>query len=247
MAHRNIQRQAARERRLQAEAEERRQRRRRRLRGYATGGVIAAIAVALIVVAVTLGGSNAKGDGTGGGGGGTSTSGPALGAAAPSFKLTDAVSGKQMTLASLRGHETLLFFSEGVSCQPCLIQAADLQKSGLLARAGIKLVSITTDTSSELATAAREYGITAPLLADPSTMMSRAYGMLAQGGMHMAGEDGHAFMLLSASGKVLWRRAFNTMYVAPKQLMADMHGAMTAGASAGPASTGATSTGTAES
>jgi peroxiredoxin Q/BCP len=233
MAHRNIQRQAAREQRLQAEAEERLRHRRRRLRSYATGGVIAAIAVALIVVAITLGGSNAQGSGTSGGGGSASTAGLKLGAAAPSFKLTDAVSGKPMTLASLRGHETLLFFSEGVSCQPCLIQAADLQKSGLLARAGIKLVSVTTDTSSELATAAKEYGITAPLLADPTTTMSRAYGMLAQGGMHMAGEDGHAFMLLSASGKVLWRRAYGTMYVAPKQLMANMHGAVTAAASTG--------------
>jgi peroxiredoxin Q/BCP len=233
MAHRNIQRQAAREQRLQAEAEERLRRRHRRVTRYATGGVIAAIAVVLIVVAVTLGGSSAKGNNTAATGGGMTASGLKLGAAAPNFKLTDAVSGKQMTLASLRGHETLLFFSEGVSCQPCLIQAADLQRSGLLARAGIKLVSVTTDTAPELATAAKEYGITAPLLADPSTSMSSAYGMLAQGGMHMAGEDGHAFMLISAAGKVLWRRAFSTMYVAPKQLMADMHGAMAAPPSSG--------------
>ena len=103
-----------------------------------------------------------------------------------------------------------------------MVQAADLQKSGLLQKDGIRLVSVTTDQPADLAAAAEQYGITTPLLADPTTSMSKAYGMLSHGGMQMPGEDGHAFMLLDPNGKVLWHQAYQSMYVAPNQLMADI-------------------------
>jgi peroxiredoxin len=152
----------------------------------------------------------------------SSNGGPAVGATAPDFALTDVVSGKPVTRASLAGHKTLLFFSEGHGCQACMVQAADLQKSKALTNAGIRLVSITTDPPSELAQAATQYGIDTPMLADPTAAMSGAYGMLAHGGMQHAGEDGHAFMLLSPDGKVLWHQAYEEMYVQPSQLLSDM-------------------------
>ena len=217
MAHRIDKKQAAREARLRAEAEARRATQRQKVRRYAGAGIVAAIAAVLVVVAIGLNGSGAIAAHNS-----ASNKGPAIGAPAPNFGLTDVVSGKQMTLASLRGHKTLMFFSEGVSCAPCLEQAADLQKSGLLAKAGIHLVSVTADQPSELQAAAQQYGITAPMLSDPSTSMSVAYGMLSHGGMQMPGQDGHAFMLLSADGKVLWHQAYQSMYVAPEQLMADL-------------------------
>jgi peroxiredoxin len=222
MAHRQEQKQAAREARLRIEAETRRKAGRQKLMRHAGAIAIAAIAAVLVVFAVGLNGSGALGAHSG-----ATTRGPAIGTEAPNFSLTDVVSGKQMTLASLRGHRTLMFFSEGVSCAPCLEQAADLQKSGLLAKAGIQLVSVTTDQPSDLAAAAQQYDITSPMLADPSTSMSTAYGMLSHGGMLMPGQDGHAFMLLDANGKVLWHQAYQSMYVAPNQLMADLNAGAT--------------------
>ena len=215
MAHRIDKKQAAREARLRAEAEARRKQRRQKLMRHAGIAIAAGIALVLVVLAIGLNGSGASSNGA-------TTNGPAAGKAAPNFSLTNVVSGKQMTLASLRGHKTLMFFSEGVSCQPCMVQAADLQKSELLQKDGIRLVSVTTDQPADLAAAAEQYGITMPLLSDPTTSMSKAYGMLSHGGMQMPGEDGHAFMLLDPSGKVLWHQAYQSMYVAPDQLMADM-------------------------
>ena len=196
---------------------EARQRHQRLVRRAGFAGV-AVVAAGLIGLAVVL----PSGKGSSAGSMGATSAGPAVGSNAPDFSLTDVSSGKQVTLASLRGHKTLLFFSEGVSCQACLVQAADLQKTTALSDAGIRLVSITTDPTAEMAQAAHQYGITGPLLADPSTSMSDAYGMLGHGGMEHSTQDGHAFMLLSANGTVLWHRAYQSMYVPTSQLLSDI-------------------------
>jgi peroxiredoxin len=219
MASRKRQRQERRGERLRREQEARRAAQRQKLLRRAGYGAVAVMAAALITLAVVLGGGNTQppADHMAANGGG-----PAIGATAPAFKLTDVVSGRRVTAASLRGHETMLFFSEGVSCQACLVQAADLQKDATLRKAGIQLVSVTTDQPGDLAQAARQYGITTPMLADPSTNMSNAYGMLGHGGMGHTVQDGHAFMLLAPDGRVLWHQAYQDMYVAPGQLMHDM-------------------------
>ena len=215
MSHRRDDKNARREARLAAEAEARRARRRQYLMRRAGYGAIAVIAAALITLAAVLGDNGpAPADHEPG----TATPG----ATAPDFSLTDVVSGGQVTAASLRGRRTMLFFSEGVNCQACMVQAADLQEDPALREAGIDLVSVTTDQPGDLAQAARQYGITTPLLADPTTEMSSAYGMLGHGGMGHPTQDGHAFMLLDADGKVLWHRAYEEMYVKSNRLMHDM-------------------------
>lgn len=219
MSHRidrNAARRAERQRRqAQARQAQARQRLMRRA-GYAG---VALLAAALVTLAVVLGG-----------GGGASVdraasaagAGPAVGSRAPDFRLTDVVANRPVGLWSLAGRKTLLFFSEGVGCQACMVQIADLQKTRALAAAGIRLVSVTTDAPGDLAQAAREYGIDTPLLADPTTSMSSAYGMLGHGGMEHPAQDGHAFMLIDAHGTVRWHRAYQPMYVKPGQLLADM-------------------------
>lgn len=215
MSHRIDRSQARQAERLRREQQARRQRIARRA-GY---GVVATIAVALVTLAIVAG----QGGGSSRAVAVSASAGTAtVGGKAPAFALTDVVSGKQVTLQSLAGHKTLLFFSEGAGCQACLVQAADLQRSRALAAAAIRLVSVTTDQPGVLAQAAGEYAIHTPMLADSTTRMSAAYGMLAHGGMEHSGEDGHAFMLLSANGTVLWHRAYPQMYVATSQLLADM-------------------------
>jgi peroxiredoxin len=219
MSHRVDNKQARRAQRLRREKQARRTARRQRTARHAGYAAVGLIAAALVTVAVVSGGASGGGsvDQTTGSGGG-----PTVGAIAPAFALTDVVSGKRVTLSTLAGQKTLLFFSEGVGCQACMVQAADLQRSTALTADGIKLVSVTTDPPGDLAQAASQYGIRTPLLADPTTGMSAAYGMLAHGGMQHAGEDGHAFMLLDATGRVLWHQAYPQMYVQPSQLLADM-------------------------
>ena len=225
MSHRQEEKEARRAERLRREQEARRREQGQRLMRRAGYGTVGLIAVVLVAFAVLGGGNKGSGGAASAAdpmSGASASGGPAVGAIAPNFKLTDVVSGKQVTRTSLGGHKTLLFFSEGVGCQACMVQAADLQKDSTLAKAGVKLVSVTTDPADQLAQAASQYGIRTPLLADPTTSMSGAYGMLAHGGMQHAGQDGHAFMLLSSTGKVLWHEAYQEMYVKPSQLLSDM-------------------------
>ena len=222
MSHRLEQKQARREERLRAEEAERRAAVRQRLARRAGYGAIALLAATLIALAALLGGgSDPSAPAAHGGGGGAGD----VGAKAPDFALTDVVSRRQVTAASLRGHKTLLFFSEGVNCQACMVQAADLQKAGLSKR-GIELVSITTDQPGDLAQAARQYGIRTPMLADSTTAVSAAYGMLGHGGMGHPHTDGHAFMLLDERGVIRWHQAYQEMYVKPATLLQDMKAAM---------------------
>lgn len=225
MSNRVDQKQARRAERLRLEEQARRRQRTMRYGGYGAVGMIAAVLVTLAVV-LASGGSSPNAQAAAQAGSGrtpaTGARGYAVGDLAPHFALTNVVTGKRVTLGSLAGHKALLFFSEGLGCQACMIQAADLQNSGAFRKTGIKLVSITTDPPAALAQAASQYAIHTPMLSDPTTRMSAAYGMLAHGGMQHPGQDGHAFMLLAPDGRVLWHQAYPEMYVAPSQLLADM-------------------------
>ena len=219
MSHRLDDKQARRAERLRLEEQARHTAARQRLMrrsGYAAVGLVAVALVTFAVLGGSGGNTAAPADHMASSGSG------AVGDRAPAFTLTDVVSNRQVSLSSLAGRKTLMFFSEGVNCQACMVQAADLQKSKTLTAAGIRLVSVTTDPPDQLAQAAAEYGITSMLLADPTTEMSNAYGMLGHGGMGHAVQDGHAFMLLDAKGRVLWHQAYQEMYVKPHQLMKDM-------------------------
>jgi len=141
------------------------------------------------------------------------------GAAAPAFEEADVVTNRPVRSADLRGRKVLLFFSEGVMCQPCFqqIQALEARRSEL-ARRGLVLVSITTDPPSILRQAASVYGIETPLVSDEDRDMSRAYDVLGQG-MH-PDTAGHTFVLVDAKGEIRWRRDYTTMYVPPEELLA---------------------------
>ncbi len=148
-----------------------------------------------------------------------------VGSPVPYFHGTNLLTGQQITSVSIYNQKTLLFFSEGVSCQACLVQIQGLQQVGAqLAQKGIQLVSITPDPPNILGQAVSAYGITTPVISDENLTMSKAFNTLGLG-MH-ADTPGHAFALVY-HGKVLWYRDFwlapyRTMYVEPKVLLADL-------------------------
>lgn len=174
--------------------------------------VVAATLAALIAVVLLVRGGDSAG------GGGTATSGEM----APDFSALDVTSGRTVSLADLEGGKTLLFFSEGAMCQACMVQIADLQRDRGLRERGIDLVSVSTDSPDVLFAAARQYGVTTPMLSDASREMSTDYGMLGKGGMGHPDTDGHAFMLLDSSGRIVWERAYSEMYVRPKDLLEEL-------------------------
>lgn len=213
MSHRIEEKEARRRARIERERAESRRHARARLVKRAIGGAIALALVATLVV-VAAGQS-----------GGNSASQKAKAAVAkggaPDFAALDVVSGRTMRLRDLGRKPALLFFSEGASCQACLVQIAELQAAKALRERGISLVSVTTDKPDVLREVARQYRITTPLLSDTSTRMSADYGMLGHGGMGHPQTDGHAFALVKA-GRLVWHKAYGEMFVPTKRLMSDL-------------------------
>ena len=143
-----------------------------------------------------------------------------------SFAERDVVDGREISSQSLRGRNTLLFFSEGVMCQACFEQIRDIEGVGAeLEERGIGLVSITPDSEAVLREAVSQYGISTPMISDEDRDMSMAFDTLGRG-MH-SDTPGHAFVLVDESGTVVWQRdywldPYRTMYVEPATLLADL-------------------------
>ncbi|MGH3678259.1 MAG: peroxiredoxin family protein, partial [Mycobacterium sp.] len=71
---------------------------------------------------------------------------PGAGAAAPPFTLA-ASTGKPVALSDFRGRSVLLYFQEGLSCQPCWDQIGDLeQNQAALKAAGVDAVVLSPPT-----------------------------------------------------------------------------------------------------
>lgn len=152
---------------------------------------------------------------------------PGPGAQAPPIRLPSA-GGGMFDLASLKGQKVLLFFQEGLMCQPCWDQIVEIEKRmPRLASLGVdRLVSITTDPLDALKTKVKDEGISSPVLSDPGLGVSRAYGTNGYGMMGTS-MNGHTFILVDESGVIRWRADYgaaprNYMYVPVPNLLADL-------------------------
>jgi peroxiredoxin len=152
---------------------------------------------------------------------------PGPGMRAPAIDLPQ-TGGGTFNLSSQRGKTVLLYFQEGLTCQPCWDQLKELQaQEGQLKAAGIdEMVSITTDPLDQLKQKVGDEGISVPLLSDSSRTVSTAYAGNKYG---MMGEsrDGHTFIVVGPDGRIRWRADYGgapdyTMYVPVPDLLADL-------------------------
>jgi len=153
---------------------------------------------------------------------------PGPGQLAPDVKLPS-TSGGSFDLASYRGKKpVLLYFQEGLTCQPCWDQISAIQKEEPKLHAlGIgPIVSITTDPLGLIRQKAQDEGLTIPVLSDEGGRVSdtydaRSYGMMGHD------RDGHSFILVGKNGKILWRADYGgapkyTMFVPVAVLLAQL-------------------------
>lgn len=183
--------------------------------------------------------------GKGGGGGSAShgsgaypyaTGSPGAGAVAPPLKLPS-TSGGTFDLASYRGKaQVLLYFQEGLTCEPCWTQLQAIQKDLAKFRAlGIgPIVSITTDPLGDIEQKVKDEGITIPVLSDEGARYSRAgaWGTNRYQMQMMGDRNGHTFILVGKDGRIRWRADYGgppkyTMYVPDSTLLAQMRAGMT--------------------
>lgn len=152
---------------------------------------------------------------------------PGKGQAAPGFTLA-ASTGGHISLSQYRGKSVLLFFQEGLTCQPCWDQITDLQRhAAQLRAAGISnVVSITSDPVGAITQKARDMHLAIPVASDPGLGVSRAYHANAYG-MMGASRDGHTFILVGPDGVIRWRADYGgapkyTMFLPTPALLADI-------------------------
>lgn len=152
---------------------------------------------------------------------------PGPGQAAPGFTLED-TTGRQVSLADYKGTSVLLYFQEGLTCQPCWDQLSSLEKdSAKVKAAGIDAVlSITTDPANLIARKTRDMGLSTPVLSDPALTVSEKYNANKYG-MMGAMRDGHTFILVGPDGTIRWRADYGgapdyTMFVPVDQLLTDL-------------------------
>lgn len=160
---------------------------------------------------------------------------PGVGAVAPDFTLPDvtapAASGGSpatVELSDYRGQTVLLYFHEGLGCQPCWDQIRDLQADpALLTSVGVdRLLTITTGPLDLVAQKMRDDGLTAPALVDTDLRVSARY-QANRYGMMGTSANGHSFVLVGPDGVIQWRADYGgppnfTMYVPGAQLLEDL-------------------------
>ncbi|MCZ4102797.1 MULTISPECIES: peroxiredoxin family protein [Streptomyces] len=205
------------------QAEAQRAENRRRLTFWTVGIVLAAVLTGALYAVFT------RSTSASGGPGGYEIGKPGPGTAAPAFTL-DASTGKKISLADYQGKTVLLYFQEGLTCQPCWDQMKDLEKQAAKVKAaGIdQVLSITTDPADLITRKTRDMKLSTPVLADPDLAVSKTFDANSYG-MMGSSRDGHTFVLVGPDGTIKWRGDYGgapkyTMYVAPDKLLADLQG-----------------------
>lgn len=152
---------------------------------------------------------------------------PGPGAEAPAIRLR-ASDGTTYDLSTRRGKSVLVFFQEGIGCQPCWEQLKDIESNMSTFKAqGIdEVVTVTGDPAAALRQKVELEGLRTPVLSDPGLAVSVTYH--ANGfGMMGTSADGHSFIVVGPDGRIRSRADYGgppnyTMYVPNSQLLSDL-------------------------
>lgn len=128
-----------------------------------------------------------------------------LNTTAPAFSLKDE-QGETVSLASLRGKKTVLFFNEGLRCYPaCWNAMTSLTQDPRLNGNGVQAFSIVVDDVAEWRKASAQVPElqNVHVLFDRDKSVSAAFGMLSlPSSMHRGSLPGHTYVLLDESGVI---------------------------------------------
>ena len=157
---------------------------------------------------------------------------PGPGAEAPDFSLASTAGGT-VNLSDYRGESVLLFFHEGIGCQPCWDQIRDLDAAQTeLQSVGVdQLLTITSGPVDLIAQKMADDKLTAVALADTRldvslTYQTNKYGMMGES------RNGHSFILVGPTGEIEWRADYGgppnyTMYVPVDEILTQMQAVRT--------------------
>jgi len=132
--------------------------------------------------------------------------------AAPDFKLPS-TSGEEISLSDFKGKKNVLvYFNEGLSCDPCIEQIPELEKHlAELDKIDVVLINVMYDNIDDLKSVASRYGIKTLMLSYKNAETEIDYDLI-RFSMGMGRRAGHTFVLVGKDGSVLWRKDYWTGY-----------------------------------
>jgi peroxiredoxin len=140
-----------------------------------------------------------------------------LGSPAPLFELAS-TDGTMTSLGDHRGHDVLLYFSEGVGCDACFYQQATIEaEQERFTDAGLTVVPVVVNPAADVRRELDRFGLSTPFLIDPDRSVSAAYDTIGRG--HHADLPGHSFVLVDGDGTMRWRLDEPSMFVEPSRLV----------------------------
>jgi len=154
---------------------------------------------------------------------------PGPGDAAPDFTLA-ATDGSTFAMSDERGEDVLLFFQEGLGCQPCWDNMKEIEaRMDEFEALGVeRMLTITTDPLGNTEEKVAAESLRFPVLADEQAEVSRTYDMPRYGMHPMSNtQPGHSFVLVNGDGVITWRADYGgapnyTMYVPVDDMLADL-------------------------
>lgn len=133
-----------------------------------------------------------------------------VGKFSPDFSLPS-TTGEKITLSDFKDKKNILiYFHEGLSCDPCIQQIPELEKSmDEFDKLNIQVLAISgVDSIDELKQSLDRFGIKKiPLLSYTNARTEKDYNLLPHS-MAMGRRAGHTFVLVGTDGKILWRKDY---------------------------------------
>lgn len=154
------------------------------------------------------------------------------GAIAPDFRLPSTTE-ETIVLSGFRGKKNvLLYFHEGLSCDPCIQQTPELEKRlDEFEKLNVALLNIALDPVEEQRQVVERYGIRTPMLSYDAAKTEVDYD-LTRFSMGMGRRAGHTFVLVGTDGAIKWRKDYwpgrghmvrgGTMFVASDEIVAEV-------------------------
>lgn len=208
----------------------RRDQRKKRMRSALTWSAVALGAVGVLAFAFfTNPQQRSPANGASGGAYPFEIGSPGPGDAAPDFTLA-ATDGSTFTMSDERGEDVLLFFQEGLGCQPCWdnMKEIEARMDDFEALGVDRMLTITTDPLGNTEEKVAAESLRFPVLADEQAEVSRTYDMPRYGMHPMSNtQPGHSFVLVNGDGVITWRADYGgepnyTMYVPVDDMLADL-------------------------
>lgn len=208
----------------------RRDQRKKRMRSALMWSAVALVAVGLLAFAFfTNPQQRSPANGASGGAYPFEIGSPGPGDAAPDFTLA-ATDGSTFTMSDERGGDVLLFFQEGLGCQPCWdnMKEIEARMDDFEALGVDRMLTITTDPLGNSEEKVAAESLRFPVLADEQAEVSRTYDMPRYGMHPMSNtQPGHSFVLVNGDGVITWRADYGgapnyTMYVPVDDMIADL-------------------------